>query len=176
MANGTRSVGRTFVFFASFLGAVVIGGWLGLILDNVANYLFASPFGPPPPSGDLTENLFAASVAGAALAGVSILVHQASSSEARGSPNTYPRRGSVEGASSRNEFLYTAAFSALVALLSVEGSPGRVSPLSLWPALLVALLYALAITRRSPRLRFAGLVVGSLYTIGVLVIALARAF
>ena len=53
---------------------------------------------------------------------------------------------------------------------------GRVSPLSLLPAVLVAVVLALGAARRSPLLGLAGICVGVLYVLVGLVVSLARAF
>lgn len=60
-------------------------------------------------------------------------------------------------------------------LLSAD-STGAVSLLAPLPALLVALLFALAAVRRSPPLRLAGLCLGTLYAVAGVLVSLVGTF
>ena len=59
-----------------------------------------------------------------------------------------PARDRAEGKDARNDLLFSAAFATFVVLLSVD-STGKVPLFAPLPALLVALLFALAAVRRS---------------------------
>ena len=86
-----------------------------------------------------------------------------------------PERARAEGRVARNELLLSATFAALVVLLSVD-STGAIPLLAPLPALLVALLFALAAVRRSAPLRVAGLSLGVLYTVAGLLVSLVGTF
>ena len=74
-----------------------------------------------------------------------------------------PARDRAEGKGARNDLLFAATFAVFVVVLSVD-SGGRAIPLlALLPALVMALLFALAAVRRSLLLRMTGLSRGILY-------------
>ncbi|HVF01092.1 MAG TPA: hypothetical protein VNA27_07105 [Rubrobacteraceae bacterium] len=79
------------------------------------------------------------------------------------------------GRSACNDLLFVAGFAAFVVLLSVD-STGAAPLLAPLPALLVALLFALAAVRRSALLRLAGLSLGVLYAVAGVLVSLVRAF
>jgi hypothetical protein len=83
-----------------------------------------------------------------------------------------PGRARVEGRSARNDLLFVATFAAPVMLLSSVDSVVAIPLLAPLPALLVALLFALAAVRRCPLLRLARLFLGSLCTIGGFLVSL----
>lgn len=136
--------GQAFVLFGSFLAGAVAGGWLGLVATFVSGLALSdSPRFPG-------EDLLAVVIAGGGLFLLCNLVYRAG------------------GRSSRNDLLFVAGFAAFVVLYSVD-SAGAIPLLAPLPALLVALLFALAAVRQSPLLRLAGLVLGSLYVfVGVM--------
>lgn len=111
----------------------------------------------------------AAVVAGTVLTVLCVLVYRVA-----GSGTEPPGRARIEGRSVRNDLLFVAAFAAFVVLLSVD-STGAVPLLAPLPALLVALLFALAAVRRSLLLRQAGLVFGTLYVLAGVLISLTGA-
>lgn len=86
-----------------------------------------------------------------------------------------PARDRAEGRGTRNDLLFVVVFAAFMVLLSVD-SAGAVPLLAPLPALLVALLFALAAVRRSPRLHLAGLVLGVLYVVAGLLVSLVGTF
>lgn len=81
----------------------------------------------------------------------------------------------VGARSARNDLLFVAAFAAFVVLLSVD-STGGIPLLAPLPALLVALLFALAAVRRSVLLRLAGLCLGTFYAVAGILPPLTSAF
>ncbi len=66
-------------------------------------------------------------------------------------------------------------YSAFAVIFSVFAF-GRVSPLSLLPAVLVAVVLALGAARRSPLLSLAAICAGVLYALVGVAVSLARAF
>lgn len=70
-----------------------------------------------------------------------------------------------------HDLLFVACFAAFVVVLSVD-SRGAIPLLAPLPALLVALVYALAAVRRSILLRLAGLFLGTLYALTGVVLSL----
>lgn len=147
----TDSAGRSFVLFGGFLAGTLAGGWLGLVAAFVSGIAVSAP--PRFPG----EDLVAAVLAGGVLAAVWALVYRAG------------------GRSARNDLLFVAAFAAFVVLLSVD-STGAVPLFALLPALLVALLFALAAVRRSALLRLAGLCLGTLYAAAGVLTSLTSSF
>lgn len=103
------------------------------------------------------EDLLAAVLAGGVLAAACPLVRR------------------VGGKGSRDDLLLATAFAAFVVLLSVDGT-GAVPLLAPLPALLVALLFALAAVRRSTLLRLAGLCLGTLYAAAGVLSSLTSSF
>lgn len=85
-----------------------------------------------------------------------------------------PARARAEGRSIRNSLLFAAAFSAFAVVFAVFAF-GRVAPLALSPAVLVALLLTLGAARRSPFLQLAGLSLGVLCALAGLAVSLVRA-
>ena len=139
--------GRAIVLFGGFLAGTLAGGWLGLVIAFVSELASS---GPPRFPG---EDLLAVAVAVGALAALCSLVYRAG--------GTYVR----------NDLILVAVFAAFVVLRSVD-SAGAVPLLAPLPVLLVALLFALAAVRRSPRLHLAGLVLGVLYVAAGLLVSL----
>lgn len=150
MSNATSPVGRgrSFVLFGGFLAGTLAGSWLGLVAAFVSGFAVSDP--PRFPG----EDLLATVLAGGVLAAVSVFVYRA------------------DGRSARNDLLFVAGFAAFVVLSSVD-SMGAIPLLAPLPALLVALLFALAAIRRSPLLRLAGLLLGVLYVLAGVLLALA---
>lgn len=144
-------MGRAIVLFGGFLAGTLAGGWLGLVIAFVSGLASS---GPPRFPG---EDLLAAAVAVGALAVLCSLVYRAG------------------GAYVRNDLLFVAIFAAFVVLRSVD-SAGAVPLLVPIPALLVALLFALAAVRQSPQLHAAGLLLAVLYALAGLLVSLVGAF
>ena len=152
---------RAFVLFGGFLAGTLAGGCLGLVAAFVSGLATSDP--PRFPG----EDLVAAVVAGVILATLCALVYRAA-----GSGTEPPGRARAEGRSVRNDLIFSACFAAFVVLLSVD-STGAVPLLAPLPALLVALLFALAAVRRGPLLRLAGLSLGILYAVAGVLVTLA---
>ncbi len=149
MPGGRR--GRAFVLFGGFFAGTVAGGWLGLVAAFVSGIALSnSPRFPG-------EDLLAVVIAGGGLFLLCNLVYRAG------------------GRSARNDLLFVAGFSAFVVLYSVD-SAGAIPLLAPLPALLVALLFALAAVRWSPLLRLSGLVLGTLYVFAGVMLSLIGAF
>jgi hypothetical protein len=149
MNGGDR--GRAFVLFGGFLAGTLAGGWLGLVVAFISGIAVSEP--PRFPG----EDIVAAILAGTILAALCALVYRAG------------------GRSARNGLFFAASFAAFVVLFSVDAT--GMSPLLMpLPALLVALLFALAAVRRSALLRLAGLFLGSLYALAGVLIELIKAF
>ena len=140
--------GRTFVLFGRLLAGTLAGGWLVIA--------FVSGIASSDPPRFPGEDLVAAVLAGGVIWATSILVRRA------GGGVGPPARDRAEGKGARNDLLFAATFAAFVVVLSVD-SRGAIPLLALLPALVMALLFALAAVRRSLLLRIAGLSLGILY-------------
>jgi len=161
MNGGDRS--RAFILFGGFLAGTVAGGWLGLIVAFVSGLASSAPARFP------GEDLAAVVVASGVLWAASVLVRRA------GGGIGPPARDRAEGKGARNDLLFVACFAAFVVLYSVD-SAGAIPILSLFPALLVALVFALAAIRRSLLLRLAGLSLGVFYVLAGLLLKLVGTF
>ena len=156
---------RAFALLGCFSAACGAGAWLGWATAVV--FGFASP---GPPALFPGEVLAAAAAAAMGLAALAAVVRGVA-----GAGIGRPGRARAEGRSARNSLLFAAAFSAFAAAFA-DHALGRVSPLLLLPAALVALVLALGAARRSPLLSFAGVSLGVLYALVGLAVSLTRAF
>ena len=116
------------------------------------------------------EDVVAAILAGVILTALCALVDRAAESGTEP-----PGRARAEGWSARNDLLFSAAFATFAVLYSVD-SLGEIPLLAPLPALLVALMFAVAAVRRSSLLRLAGLFLGGMYVLTGVLVSLAGTF
>ena len=155
---------RAFVLLGCFVVGTSAGAWLGYVAASVSGITSAEP--PRFPGGHLAASALALGV----LAGLSVLAQRVGGIGIGDSARAW-----AEGHSARNSLLLAAAFSAFAVNFTTFAF-GQVSPFSLLPAFLVAVLLALGAIRRSSLLHLVGIVVGVLYALAGLAVSLAKAF
>jgi hypothetical protein len=135
----------------AFRARTLVGGWLRLVVAFITDISVSDP--PRFPGEDIVAVILASTI----LAALCALVHRAG------------------GRSARNDLFFAASFAAFVVLFSIDAT-GMIPLLTPLPALLVALLLALAAVRRSVLLRLAGLFLGSLYALVAVLLSLVSTF
>ena len=147
-----------------FVAGSGAGAWLGLAAAVVSGLTSADPIG-------LTGGTLAASTPALGVLTVLCVIARRAGGIGIGDP----ARARAEGRSARNSLLLSATFSAFAVVLAVFVF-GRVPSPSLIPAVLVALLLALAAVRRDPLLRLLALCAAVLCVLAGLAVAVAQSF
>ena len=155
---------RAIVLLSCFVAASGTGAWLGLAVAFISGLTSVEP--PRFPSGNLAASAFALGV----LAVLCVIARRAG-----GIGIGDPARARAEGRSARNSLLLSATFSAFAIVLAVFVF-GRVPSPSLIPAVLVALLLALAAVRCDPLLRLLAVCAAVLCVLAGLAVAVAQSF